>query len=95
MPIQQRMSVVLSDFARTLGADYSIQAVLDQLVLSVVEVLPIDGAGVMLMSPSTQPRYVAASNDIALRCERLQVAVGEGPCFAAYETGEPVAAGAS
>jgi hypothetical protein len=91
MRIEERMSVVLSDFARTLGAEFSIQAILDQLVLSVVEVLPIDGAGVTLMSPSAEPRYVAASNQLALRCERLQVAAGEGPCFAAYETGDPVA----
>ena len=37
------------------------------------------------------PRYVAASDESALRFERLQTELGEGPCIAAYETGEAVA----
>jgi len=88
--IQQRLSEVLSDFARTLATDFSIQTILDQLVLRVVDVLPINGAGVFLMPMNAEARYVAASDDNALHCERLQVAVGEGPGFAAYETGQPV-----
>ena len=91
MPIQQRMSAVLSDFAKTLGGDFSIATVLDQLVIRVVEVLPVDGAGVTLRSPTSEPHYVAASDATALHCERLQAAVGEGPSFESYETGEPVA----
>ena len=90
MAIQERLAEVLSEFARTLAADFSIHAILDQLVLRVVEVLPVSGAGVTLMSAGAEPRYMAASDESALRCERHQVAVGEGPCFAAYETGQAV-----
>jgi two-component system cell cycle sensor histidine kinase/response regulator CckA len=88
--IQQRLSEVLSEFARTLATDFSIQTILDQHVLRVVDVLPISGAGVTLMPMNAEARYVAASDDNAWHCERLQVAVGEGPGFAAYETGVPV-----
>ncbi len=36
------------------------------------------------------PRYVAASDESALRFERLQTELGEGPCITAFESGEPV-----
>src|SRR3954468_15426749 len=86
--IQTQLSKVLSEFARTLGTDFSIQTILDQLVLRVVDVLPISGAGVALMAPEALPRYVAASDERSLRCERLQVRIGAGPSFAAHETGD-------
>ena len=35
--------------------------------------------------------YVAASDDSALRFEKLQTELGEGPCLAAYQSGEAVA----
>jgi diguanylate cyclase (GGDEF)-like protein len=37
------------------------------------------------------PRYIAASDKNALRFERLQTKIGEGPCLSAFESGEPVA----
>ena len=85
------MSSVLSEFARTLVTDFPIQAILDHLVMRIVDVLPVTAAGVTLISPGMKPRFVAASDDAALRFERLQTDVGEGPCLLAYETGEAVA----
>lgn len=38
-----------------------------------------------------EPHYIAASNEDALRFERLQSEVGEGPCIAAYESQGPIA----
>ncbi|MDQ3642383.1 MAG: EAL domain-containing protein [Actinomycetota bacterium] len=70
--------------------DFPIQAILDHLVLRIVDVLPITGAGVTLISPGAEPRYVAASDDSALRFEELQTELGEGPCLAAYNTGEAI-----
>ncbi len=46
--------------------------------------MPITAAGVTLISPGLEPRYVAASNESALRYEKLQTELGEGPCLAAY-----------
>jgi len=88
---ENRLSGVLSEFARTLVTDFPIQGILDQLVLRIVDILPIEAAGVSLISPTTHPRFIAGSDESAVRYERLQTALGEGPCIAAYETDEPIA----
>ncbi|HVE46196.1 MAG TPA: EAL domain-containing protein [Acidimicrobiales bacterium] len=87
----KQLSDVLSEFARTMVTDFPIQAILDHLVVRIVDVLPITAAGVTLITPGAQPRYVAASDDSALRFEEFQAELGEGPCVATYDTGEPVA----
>jgi len=91
MPSEQQLSEVLSEFARTMVTNFPIQGILDHLVKRIVDVLPISAAGVTLISPGTDPRYVAASDESALRFEKLQTELGEGPCLAAYQTGEAVA----
>lgn len=87
---ERKLSDVLREFARTLATDFPIQGILDHLVHRIVDVLPVDAAGVTLISPSGQPRYVAASDECALRFERLQSELGEGPCLAAYATDGPI-----
>jgi diguanylate cyclase (GGDEF)-like protein len=87
---EEKFSAVLSDLARTLATDFPIQGILDHLVESIVEVLPITSAGVTLISGGRAPRYIAASDGDALRFERLQTEIEEGPCVLAYETGEAV-----
>ena len=72
MPSEQKLSDVLSEFARTMVTDFPIQGILDHLVERIVDVLPITAAGVTLISPGTDPRYVAASDESALRFEELQ-----------------------
>jgi len=89
--IEQQLSDVLSEFARTMLTDFPIQAILDRLVERIVEVLPITAAGVTLITPTRLPRYVAASDPSALRFETLQTELGEGPCLEAYSTGGAVA----
>ena len=91
MPSEQQLSEVLREFARTLVTDFPIQGILDHLVKRIVDVLPITSAGVTLISDDTGPRYVAASDEAALRYEVLQTELGEGPCLVAYRTGEAVA----
>lgn len=88
METERRLAEVLSEFARTLVTNFSIQEILDHLVLRIVDVLPISGAGVTLIVPGARPRYVSASGDAALRFEELQSELGEGPCLAAYATGK-------
>ena len=90
MSQRQRLAEVLGDFARTMLTDFPIEATLDRLVARMVDVLPITGAGVTLISDGVHPHHVAASNDAAMRAERLQSDLGEGPCLLAYRTGEPV-----
>jgi diguanylate cyclase (GGDEF)-like protein len=85
MATDKQLSDVLSEFARTLVTDYPIQAILDRLVERIVEIMPVTAAGVTLMSTADdRPRYVAASNAAALRFERLQTTLAEGPCVAAF-----------
>jgi diguanylate cyclase (GGDEF)-like protein len=71
--------------------DFPIQGILDHLVKRIVEIMPITAAGVTLITPGLEPRYVAASNPDALRYEKLQTELGQGPCLAAYHTGNAIA----
>jgi len=85
------LSEVLSDFARTMVTDFPIQTILDRLVERIVDVMPITGAGVTLITDSTEePHYVAASNEPALRFEKLQTDLAEGPCLAAYHARQAI-----
>ncbi len=78
------LSVVLSEFARALVTDFSIEGILDHLVGRIVDILPIDAAGVSLITPTTYPLLIAGSDESAIRYENLQTELGEGPCLAAY-----------
>ncbi len=87
---EDKLSSVLSEFAGTLITDFPIQGILDHLVERIVEVLPVTSTGVTLISPGMAPRYIAASDEAALRFEKLQTEIGQGPCLVAYESGEAV-----
>src|SRR5665213_2136233 len=84
------LSDVLSEFARTMLKDFPIQGILDHLVCRIVDIMPVTGAGVTLISPGREPHYVAASDKAALRFEKLQTELDEGPCLAAYHSGEAI-----
>ena len=90
MASERQLSAVLSEFARTMATEFPVQGILERLVERIVEILPVTAAGVTVISPNTKPRYVAASDASALRFEELQTELGEGPCLAAYRTGEAV-----
>jgi diguanylate cyclase (GGDEF)-like protein len=87
---EDSLSSVLSEFARTMITDFPIQGIVDHLVERIVEILPVTSAGVSLISAGLPPRYIAASDQNALRFEQLQTRIGEGPCLAAFETGHAV-----
>jgi signal transduction histidine kinase len=86
MKNREDLATVLSEFARTLVSDFPIQGILDHLVRRIVDILPIDAAGVSLISPTTYPHLIAGSDESAIRYEHLQTTLGEGPCLAAYQT---------
>jgi diguanylate cyclase (GGDEF)-like protein len=90
MGSEDRLSDVLSEFARTMVTDFPIQSILDQLVDRIVDVLPITSAGVTLIAPGRDPHFIAASDEDALQYEKLQTELGEGPCTDAYATNAPV-----
>ena len=88
---KEDLSDVLSEFARTMVTNFPIQGILDHLVRRIVDIMPITAAGVTLIAPDLEPRYVAASDASALLYEKLQTELGEGPCLAAYTTGAAIA----
>jgi diguanylate cyclase (GGDEF)-like protein len=90
VPSEAQLSSVLSEFARTMLTDFAIQDILDRLVERIVEILPVSGAGVTLISTGIEPRFVAASDRTALRFEQLQIDLRDGPCQEAYRTGNAV-----
>jgi diguanylate cyclase (GGDEF)-like protein len=90
MASDRELSNVLSEFARTLVTDFPIQGILDHLVQRIVEIMPVSAAGVTLIAEGSAPRYIAASNASALSFEKLQTELGEGPCVAAFRSGEAV-----
>ncbi len=87
---EAKLSSVLSEFARTLLTDFPIQGILDHLVTRLVEVLPVTAAGVTLITESHAPEYITASDESALRFERLQTDLGEGLCLSSFDSGEAV-----
>jgi diguanylate cyclase (GGDEF)-like protein len=87
----RQLSEILSDFARTMLTDFPIQRILEELVLRIVDLMEITGAGVTLISDTSRPHFVAASDDAALAYEELQTAHREGPCVTAYRSGQAVA----
>lgn len=87
----EQLADLLADFAHTLGGDFRIQDILDRLVTRIIDVLPVTGAGVMLMGAANELHFVAASNDTIFEIEAAQNDLLEGPCLAAYRSGTPVA----
>jgi len=87
---ERQLNQVLVGFARTLGTDFSVRTILDHLVAQMVGILPITGAGVMMMGAHDELHFIAASNDTVTFIETLQNELEDGPCLEAYRTGEAV-----
>jgi diguanylate cyclase (GGDEF)-like protein len=81
---------VLAEFARTLVGNFSIQDILDRLARRVLEVIPADGAGVLLLDEDARLHFAAATDEWILVIERLQLELGEGPCILSFESGEAI-----
>ena len=91
-PEEPRLADVVSEFARTMPPDSSVQAIIDHLVERIIEILPISSAGVTLIPRGGEHGYVAASDASALGYELLQRKLDEGPGVLAATSGEPVEA---
>jgi hypothetical protein len=55
-----------------------------------VELLPVTGAGVMLMAQRLHQGTLYATDDVIRDLEELQNAAAEGPCIDSYNLGRPV-----
>ena len=78
------------DLADTLVADFDVVELLSRLTDSCVEVLNVDAAGLMLISPQGDLRVMASSSEAMRILELFEIQAEEGPCLDCYRTGEPV-----
>jgi len=91
MASDRHLADLLGDFVRTIAGDFPLEAVLAHLTERVLDVVPVTGAGVTLISAGVNPHTLAASDDRARHFEELQTTLNEGPCLAAWESGLAVA----
>ena len=78
------------DLADTLVADFDVIELLSKVTDGCVEVLNVDAAGLMLISPDGDLRVMASSSDVMRILELFEIQANEGPCLDCYRTGEPV-----
>lgn len=62
----------------------------ERLARAAAAMLPVDAAGLSLLASGDERVPLGASGEVAATAERLQFTVGDGPCMAAQQTGEPV-----
>lgn len=87
------LTEALVDLAQSLVSDYDVGDILDRLCDRATDLLPITGAGVMLLDRSKGDAAlvtIAASDARIHAIERLQLELGEGPCLQAWRDGEHV-----
>lgn len=60
------------------------------LAAACTRALPVSGVGLALMTDEGPAGTIAATDGAAVELERLQFALGEGPCVDASRTGRPV-----
>jgi GAF domain-containing protein len=63
---------------------------LAQVCRACVELLPVDGASVSMMTSTQQRETVYTSDETIAVVESLQLSLGEGPCYDAFENRRPV-----
>lgn len=68
------------------GSQHRIEAICN----TCVDVLPVTGAGIMLMAERAHQGTLYATDERILQLEDLQNAAAEGPCLDSYNLGRPV-----
>jgi GAF domain-containing protein len=63
---------------------------LARVIRACVDVLPVDGASISVMSGPRERETLYASDEFAAQIENVQFSLGEGPCFEAFSTRRPV-----
>lgn len=81
----------VGEVLRSIGrAGGGTRAMADRLCQLITERLPVEGAGLSLISASGPQGIVAATSGPAHEMEELQFSTGEGPCIDSLHTGRPV-----
>src|SRR2546423_13790533 len=80
----------LVEMAGTLAGDYDVVDLLTGLADRCVSLLGVSAAGVMLASPAGNLGLVASSSEAMRLLELFELQAQEGPCLAAFRTGQRV-----
>lgn len=73
-----------AELARSSATSDTQELLPDRLARACVSVLPVDGAGLSMMLVPDRRLPLGSSDATAATAERLQFALGDGPCTAAY-----------
>jgi GAF domain-containing protein len=80
----------LVELADTLVDDFDVVELLTLLTDRCVDVLDVEAAGLMLVSPDGDLKVMASSSEAMRVLELFELQAEEGPCLDCYHTGEPV-----
>lgn len=81
---------VFATLADTLVDDYDTFELLQTLVLSSVELLDVDAAGILLADRNDDLELVASTSEASRLVEMIQISAEEGPCVDSFRLGVPV-----
>ena len=86
----ERLADVFVELADTLVDDFDVIEFLLMVTHRTAELIGDADVGLLLADQRGQLQFMAASNEGVKRLELFQVQVHEGPCFDAFQSGQPV-----
>jgi GAF domain-containing protein len=87
---EAKLAAAFVQLADTLVADFDVVDLLTVLVDGCVEVLDVEAAGLMLVSPEGDLRVMASSSETMRVLELFEIQSQEGPCLDCYHSGQRV-----